>query len=206
MNAATISATEDVSQGVLTELESLVAVDLPVKLNDSRVCLRSAEPPSWINLIAQSDWWVKGLAAYAALYVAEIVREAAKETWKNKGKAVTAVVGASNKLWRLASSLFNAKAKARANTYITIGLPVPDDVYTTLLRTQSTELDDLAVEVALFVHHVPALVQLLRDAGIPEGSAVGWVTAELLPNGSLHVKWLDKESLEERHHVLPLQP
>jgi len=30
--------------------------------------------------------------------------------------------------------------------------------------------------------------------------------SELLPNGSLRVKWLDKESLEERHHVLPLQP
>ena len=206
MNAAKISATEDVDQAVLTELESLIAIDLPVKLDECRTFLRSAEPPSWISFIAQSDWWVKGLAAYAALYLAEIVKEAAKDTWKNKGKAETAVIGTSNKLWRFASSLFQAKLKSRANTYITIGLPIPDDTYTTLLRSQSTDADDLAVEVALFVLHVPALVQLLNHARIPEGSALGWVSAELLPNGSLQVKWMDKETLEVRLHVLPFQP
>jgi len=205
MNMATISATSDVDKTVLVNLQASLPEDLSVEVDERQIILRAAEPPSWISLIAEADIWVKALAAYATLYVAEIVKEAAKDTWKNKGKALKAVVGVTNKMWRLASSLLEAKSKSRTDTYISVGLPVPDDVYTTFLKCQSSNVDDLVVELALFVHHIPELIKYLDENGLAEGAAVGWLSLKILDDGSMELTWMDKETLNENRHVFPLQ-
>jgi hypothetical protein len=161
-------------------------------------------PPAWINLIADAPWWVKGFGAYAALYVAELVKEAAKDTWKHKGKIVAGMVGVGNRVSRLASSLFTARSSSRRNTDLSIGLPIPDEDYTTLLRLSSDEPDDLALEIALFVHHLPALIQLLQAEGVRTGATVRWVSTELLDDGSLRARWLQNEPLQHREAILPL--
>jgi hypothetical protein len=67
-------ATSDVSQATLEEFGKDLSPDFEFEVSDGRIFLRSAEPPSWIQLFADAPWWIQGLGAYAALYVAELVK------------------------------------------------------------------------------------------------------------------------------------
>ena len=65
------------------------------------------------------------MAACGAIYVAEIIREAAKETWKNRGKAVAAVASAGNVIKRLTTGIANLRQDLSPKTSIRIALPIP---------------------------------------------------------------------------------
>jgi hypothetical protein len=71
------------------------------------------------------------------------------------------------------------------------------------LYLSSRDKDELAVELAMFVHHLPALIALLQTEGITSGRASGWLGLELLPDGSLEVTWFEKKSLETVRPVIP---
>ena len=204
-NTATIFATGDIDTSTLRELESSVALINPVKLDERRILLLSVEPPSWISLIAQADWWVQGFAAYAALYVAEIVKESAKASWNSRGRVFSALVGTTNKLSQLATSLVKARLQSSPSTYFSVGLPIPDEIYTTLLRIESKDADNVAIEISLFVQHIPELIKLLYVERIPEGSAVGRINVKVLDDGSLDVRWMDKVTLREITRLIPLK-
>jgi hypothetical protein len=66
-------STSDVSLHRLQAFASELGSEFHVEVADSQIFLRSAEPPSWVSLLAQADWWTKLLAGYAALFVAELV-------------------------------------------------------------------------------------------------------------------------------------
>src|SRR5688572_5048220 len=74
-----VVSSSDVSLLELRHFSNELRTELQVEVEDNQIFLRSAEPPSWVALLANADWWVKGLAAYAALFVAELVKEGAKE-------------------------------------------------------------------------------------------------------------------------------
>lgn len=205
MTHARIISTSDISENVLSRLRSSLPDDLPCEIDEHRIFQKSAEPPSWISFLAGADWWVQGLAAYAALYVAELVKEAAKSTWKNKGAAFTAGVGIANRLWQFASSLHDAISNSRADSYLVVGLPIPDEHHPTALRLRSSSIDDIAVELALFVHHLPAHTQLLIGSEIAK-DCLGGVFLEVLPDGSLKIEWMDKDPMTKHRKDLPFSP
>lgn len=66
-------------------------------------------------------------SAAAALYVAEIVKEAAKESWKNRAKVVALVVGATNKVKSFAANIVRLKRKLPERTEVVLALPIPND-------------------------------------------------------------------------------
>ena len=78
--------TSDISLTTLQAVSAELSGDFQLEVDESQIFLRSAEPPSWVTFIAEADWWVKAMAAYAALYIAEIVKEAGKDSWKNRAK------------------------------------------------------------------------------------------------------------------------
>jgi hypothetical protein len=80
-----VTSTRDVPLDVLRDLRAELGPEFDLDV-EGQVALLSAEPPSWIAFIAESHWWVQALAAYAALYVAEIVKEAGKDSWKSRGR------------------------------------------------------------------------------------------------------------------------
>lgn len=73
-------ATEDVPQPVLEDLCRELAGAIDIEIDEGRFSFKSLEAPSWIRLLAEAEWWQQGFAAIATLYVAELVKEAAKET------------------------------------------------------------------------------------------------------------------------------
>ena len=199
-----VTSTRDVPLEVLRELKAELGPEFDLDV-ETQVGLLSAEPPSWISFIAESQWWVNAVAAYAALYIAEIVKEAGKDTWKNRGKAYAALRTSSDKLKTFASAIAKTLSRLRPQTRAVVGLPIPDEIYTTQLYLTSRDEDELAVEVAMFVHHLPALVELLENEGIASGRASGWVGLTLLADGALEVSWFDKKSLAQVRQVIPFK-
>jgi len=202
MLAMKVTSTRDVPLDVLRELKVQLAPEFDLDV-ETRIDLRSTDPPSWITFIAESQWWVQALAAYAALYVAEIVREAGKETWRNRGRAFAVLRSSSDQTKRLATAIATTLAGLRPRTRAAVGLPVPDDVYTTHLYLSSRDENELAVELAMFVHHLPALMNLLQTDGVTSGRISGWVGLDFLADGSLEVSWFDRYTLEPVRRVIP---
>ena len=179
--------------------------EFEVVVDDRAIFLRSAEPPSWIQLFADAQWWVKALGAYAALYVSELVKESAKETWRHRAKMARASVAAGNRILRIARSLKKLQGELPDRTDLVLGLPVPDDHFGVRFVVFGRDEDLLAAEIALFVRHLPAIERLVEDEGLRLGKVVGAVNLQLREDGTLHVGWMDRErlNLEERILVLP---
>src|SRR5450755_1231349 len=198
-------STSDVSLEALRDFRDQLAGDVEVMVDSSQVFLMSAEPPSWLALLAEAPWWIKALGAYAALFVAKIVEEAAKETWKNRGKAFAAGVDAANRVKRVAIAMFNLKPNLPPRTRLEIGVPVPDDYFATRLTLDATDPDNLTLQIALFVHHLPALMGLVEQKQLSRGCVAAGIHLELLGDGSLEVSWQDNASFKQLRHVLPLK-
>lgn len=197
-------ASSGVSFSLVEELTAELRPDIEAEVDTGTLAYRSTDVPSWISFLATADWWVQALAAYATLYIAEIVKEAGKDTWKNRAKAVTAVRSVGNTIRKLASSIARLRSKLEPGSSVTVGIPVPDWVYTTDLKLSAEDEDELSVELALFVHHLPELEALIESEGLHLGAAVGWINLRILPDGSLEVQWMDKQSLDDCRRVLPL--
>lgn len=199
-----VLATRDVPDDVLCQFRDELRPEFDIDIDGGRVALLSMEPPSWIHFIAQADWWVQGLAAYSALYVAEIVKEAAKDTWKNRAKIVSAAIGVSNKLRRLAEKFLNLRNRLSTRTDLVIGLPTPDEHFGTHFELAATDADELCLQIALFVHYIPAVLKLIDAEGLNTCKPATGIFLTLLPTGALHVVWFDGESLQKKECVLPL--
>lgn len=200
-----VSSTRDVSLQELRNLSDELRPDFDLEVDEGQVVLLSTEPPSWITFIAESQWWVQALAAYAALYVAEIVKEAGKDTWKNRGRALAVLGTSSDKLKKLAAGIARTLARLRPTTRAVVAIPIPDEIYATQLYLSSRDENEIAVEIAMFIHHLPALVEFMDRESLAVGKASGWIGLQLLDDGSLEITWFDKQSLDRVHHVIPLQ-
>ena len=198
-------ATSDIPQAPLeTFCHQVSAAGIDAEVSESRILLRSAEPPSWIQLFADSSWWVKGLGAFATLYVAELVKEAAKTTWQARAKAAhLATRTANNALGRFSKAILRLRAECPERTKLVLGLPVPEDYFGAQFELVGREEELLAAEIALFLRHLSALQSLLDREALP-GGVLGAVTIRLRDNGDLYVAWLNKE-FQLHEHVLALE-
>jgi hypothetical protein len=52
-------------------------------------------------------------------------------------------------------------------------------------------VDELAVQIAAFVHHLPALQALIRDEGLTRSTIATGIQLELQPDLSLKASWQD---------------
>jgi hypothetical protein len=188
-------STADVPWEVLRDLRVKLGRDFAVEVDENQIFLRSAEPPSWITFLAEGDWWLQALAAYAALYVAELVKEAAKDTWKNRAKALAVGVAARNSVKVLANAIANLRKRLQSRTRVELGLPYPDDYSCTRIELLETaDPDELAIQIALFVHHLPRVIELMRSEPLDGAHVAAGITLEPLPDGSLEVRWQDNVS------------
>lgn len=197
-------ATDDVSEQSLQKLLVSLRRTVDVVPHEGRFCFRSLEAPSWIRLFGEAHWWVQLFAGVAALYIAELVKEAGKETWKGRASIVARVGAAGSRLRALAAALFEFKAEASQRTQIVVGLPEPHEYFGVQLRLGSSSIDEMELELALFVHYVPAVKTILetnKAAGIK--AATGYFL-DIGPAGELRISWFDTETLQKRESVITL--
>jgi hypothetical protein len=198
-----IKWTRDVSVEELREFSADLGSDFGIAIDERPRVYKGGVPPSWIRLYADADWWIKGLSAYAALYVAEIVKEAAKDTWKNRGKIASAAVATGGRIRQLALALAKLRSRLRPETGIEIGLPFPDDYDGTLFEVTGDDVDELAAQCAVFVHYLPALMKLIREEELGRASVATGIQIAVRADLSLEVSWQDG-SLAKQKRVLTL--
>lgn len=198
-------STADVSLEDLRKLVAELGPDFRIEVDENQIFFRSVSAPSWVAFFAEADWWVTLLKLYAGLYVAEIVKEAGKETWKNRGKIVSAAVVGANRVKDLGIALGKLRSRLSSKTRIAVGLPVPNDYDGTRLELLGAEADELAVELAIFVHYLPALTDLIREERLNGQTVAAGIRLVLLPDASLEVSWQDGDSLERETRVLKLE-
>lgn len=196
-------STDDVSIQILREFREDLGLDFDLEVDEGQTMLLSMEPPSWIHLLAQSEWWVGMFAAASALYVAELVKEAAKETWKNRGKVVGAVIGAANKARSFAEKINQLRQRLSERTEIVLVLPVSHEYFGSALLLSARDVDTLAIEIALFVHHLPVLAELMCSEDLEGSRAATGLFLALLDNGDMKVSWVDRDSMEVNARVIP---
>jgi hypothetical protein len=183
--------TKDVSLTDLLNLRDELGKEFDLQIDETPRLYKGGVPPSWVRFLAEADWYIKVLGGYAALYVAEIVKEAAKETWKSRSKIISGAVGAGNRIKQFAIALANFRNHTAPETLLEIVVPFPDDYDGTILDIAGNDVDELAVQIAAFVHHLPALQALIRDEGLTRTTIATGIQLELLPDLSLKASWQD---------------
>jgi len=198
-----VKSTDDVPIAILRELSRELEPDIKVSVDDRQIGLRSVDPPSWITFLAETDWWLKALAAYSAIYIAELVKEGAKETWKNRSKISSGLKTAGNKIWKLSSEIARLKSRMAKRTKLQIGTPEQNQ-FSCSLEFFGSDAEMLAVQIALFIHHLPAVRDIFSTETQSEKRILGSVLLILLDDSSLEVSWIDAKTFFRERRILPL--
>ena len=140
------------------------------------------------------------------LYLAEIVKEAGKDTWKNRAKIWSATVTAVHRVNQFATALGRLRSRLRSKTRIEVGLPVPNGNDGTRLELEGSDVDELALQLALFVHHLPTLLDLMRKEKFDRSSVASGIQLKLLSDASLQVSWQDHGAFQKGTRVLSFTP
>ena len=200
-----IVSTGDVALVLLDQVAAGLPEDLRGEVDARQTFLKSAEPPSWVAFLAELPWWLQALGAYAAFFGAEVTKEAAKDTWRNRQR----IAAAAAKLPRLVAAPFVQALERLRNivpprTAIELGLPYPDDYFGTRLRIEGTTAAEFAADLALFLYHLPALADLLKTEDLSPQTVSGQIRLKLKEDGDLEVSWLDRTSLQSVTRTLRL--
>jgi hypothetical protein len=88
---------------------------------------------------------------------------------------------------------------------VQIGSPVPDDHDGTRLELVGSDADELAFEIALFVHSFPAVMELIQRETLDRSRVAAGIHLQILADASLEVWWQGHDSLKKHVRVLPLR-
>jgi hypothetical protein len=201
-----LNSTEDVSIDLLRDLAADLKPDLDLEVDERQLVFRAFDAPSWITFVTHLDWWVQLLAGYGALYIAEIVKEAAKETWKNRATTIeaaghTAVVV----IRRMADAIARLRSELPARTKVALGLPIPSEHIPTQFDLVGSDLDELFLQILVFAIHQDRLSKLIETEILGGDGSLGPLLLKLLDDNSLEVTWIGKES-ESLHTKLLALP
>lgn len=190
-----ITATDDVPNEPLNEFRAETAAELNLQIEEERYFLKSLDAPSWVRLVAELDWWQQALSAASALYIAELVKEAAKETWKSRAKLLTVAASSVRAIRTLAVRLVQLKRKLEERTEVVVGVPLPHEYFDTQLILRAKDPAETEIELALFVHYLPAVKALIDEQASKNQPASTGYFLEIQPNTDLLVWWFDSETL-----------
>ncbi|WP_115572059.1 hypothetical protein [Xanthomonas campestris] len=199
-----LQRTSDISQSQIDDLHRDLRPYVNVEIDQRIVGYKSTDAPSWIRLIGDLTWWQQALSAYAALYVAELVKEAAKESWRSRSKFITAVLSGTNSLRAIARALKASAETHNPRTEIVLFLPEPDAYFGTGLRLFTESPDAIEVQLALFVHHLQGVKEIVdRNSALNSDPATGYFL-QIQDDGSMTVEWFHPATLEKRSETLLL--
>ena len=194
-----ISATADIPEPVLATLVADLEPLGSVRVDGRRFFFKSVDPPSWVALLELPSTWIQVLGPSAAIFLGELLKEAAKDTWRNKAAIARALaLPVSAPLRAAAMALAKFRRSAHPRTGIDVGYPVPDEHFGARLRLEGRDADTIALELALFVRQSGAIERLLGEVQEGSDAPIGPIILRLKQDGAVEVAWVGGESLEER--------
>jgi len=164
-----IQSTRDVPLEALYELKHDLGSEFALDVDEGQIFLKSVDPPSWVTLLAKPDLWLHLLGKAADLCMVVIIKEVAKHSWRNRARAWATVGVVGNRIKKLAEGIVGLLHKTSRSTGVGVGIPIPDEHLPSCLYLEGTDPDDIAVQIALFVHHLPGLKSLIEEEGLDQG-------------------------------------
>lgn len=171
------------AEAIRTELNKYLMVDRPMYHFQ-----KSADPAlsSFIQLLGEVALW-SPLVIAATVYLKTLAKHAGDATWDG----LTSLFKSNEvkPLADVATCLAKAVEQVDGKATIFIGLNIPDDVFGTVISTDSTDLEEIARVLASFIVHMEELSTIMQ-AEIEAGSKpIGRANIELQDDESLLVKW-----------------
>ena len=200
-----LQRTSDISQAQIDDLYRDFRPFVHVEIDPRVAEYKSTDAPSWIKLAAELSWWQQALSAYAALYIAELVKEAAKESWRSRSKFIASIFSGTHSLRAIARAI-----KASADTYeprteIVLFIPEPDSYFGTRLRLFSDSSEELEVQLALFVHYLPRIRAIFdQNCAVKSNPATGYFL-RITDESNMVVEWFHPSTLKKQSVTLPLE-
>ena len=189
-----LSATEDVPDDRLATLASDLRELVQVDVDEARTGYEYVEPPSRIALLERILTWAAILGPSAAVFLNELLKEAAKDTYRNKAAISRALAKPVVAPLRAAARAITRFRKSRERTQIQVGVPAPDEYFGTRLRLEGQDEDSIALELALFIKHAGGIQAVLDDVQRDGQRVIGQITLTLLPDGSMQAQWMDGDA------------
>jgi hypothetical protein len=186
-------STRDVPLAALHAMSRRLHPVIDLHVDEGQLVLLSAAPPSWVTLIADPYFWLNALGAAAAIYVAEIVREAGRSTWRAFRRPKCGPAEPTKTVDVLADGLITLM-DALPSSEIALALPIPDQHHSTRLILVGRTPDEVAAQITLFVNHLPALTKIIEQNRLDWERAFGGIFLRLNDDGSLEVTWMHASS------------
>lgn len=175
---------------LVAEWGDIAAVD-----GTQRYCMKSALPPSWIAVIADHKELIAALGPAAAIFFAELTKEAAKETWRSKGKIARALAHAA--VWplrRAASILAAARDSTPRGASVVLQIPVSEFAHVRA-KLDASDVEPLALSIAQVVRAAAELDRVVREIENGDLAAGGRYFATLEPDGTIRLEWISGRPL-----------
>ena len=171
------------AEAIRTELNKYLMVDRPMYHFQESV---DPAQPSFIQLLGEVALW-SPLVIAATVYLKTLAKRAGDATWD--GLASLFKSNEVKPLADVATCLAKAVEPVDGKATILVGLNSPDDVFGTVISTDSTDPEEIARVLASFIVHMEELSTIMQ-AEIEAGrTPIGRVNIELQDDGSLLVKW-----------------
>jgi len=198
-----ILSTRNISLDSLYSFKYELSPTFDIEIDEGQFFYKSLEPPSWLTFIAEADWWIQALAGIATLYVTEIIKELTKYTLKSIRKKISSRSADNDPINLFSTNISKLVKNLPPNTDIILALPIPDSYNPTSLKIISSDINDISIQIALFIHHLPKLMRLIDSEKILQKRILGSIYLELQDDASLKISWKDID-FTSHLHVLPL--
>ncbi len=197
-----ITSTSNISLDYIRKFQSELSPTFDLEIEEGQFFYKSLEHPSWVTFIAEADWWIKAFAAVAALYIAEVIKEAAKHTWKSISNRFTSKVTDNDPINFFSIKTAILMKQLPPKSSVILALPIPDFYNSTSLVLLGTEIDDISIQIALFTHHLPELMKLIENEGVQQKRILGSIQLALQKDASLMVSWMDMD-FSRHQRIIP---
>jgi hypothetical protein len=200
MSTIEVQSTGDIPLAILKH--TFETEDGVANVDECQFFARSADPPSWISLIANLKLWQQVLGAGLTVYASAILAEAGKDTWRHKSKIGDAVRRGALSLAQLAEKIVTLQSLVPPHTRFIVGLPLADRHELAAMTLSAKTSGEIEGEMALFCMHAPALERALENDSV---DPIGQVSLSLTQEGNLIVRWMDRNALDIRELRLDRQ-
>lgn len=147
--------------------------------------------PLYITILGAAAQWVTPLKLASTVFLGRLAQLAADDLWKNKGKIAQALrEEATSRIGMLAEALGRAREQAQRPVTISLGLPIPDDHFGTVVRIDARKpVEEIAVAIAVLTARAEEIEGLLRAEELAGNDILGGVDVSIEEDLSLTLTW-----------------
>ena len=172
-----------------------------LKVSEPRfISMRSADPPSFLQLLGDVSAWLP-LKAAVAVYLSTLAKRAGDATWNRLASLFN-----SNEVKPLADvtkTLATAADSVDGEVTIVVGLNIPDEHFGTAISIMPGDPEEMARVLASFIVHVEQISKAMRAEVEAGRTPLGPAIIKLQDDGSLMVSWVAQADFSRHELRIP---